>query len=158
MNGESHCQDASASRQRPPYADQQNYIKQYLVIRNDIKMSKSKMLLSAMRAAWNVFLAQESKPHGFEKIRAQGLRCFEVEKWSAWLDHHCPQRCVFVNSEGELLEIYNSAKRDGVPCHLVKNYLSEGSEQQEYICCAIGPAQVRILESLCGSTQQNFIP
>ena len=57
-----------------------------------------------------------------------------------WLDCRFTKICVSVNSEMELLEIYNKAEKLGLPCSLIRDAgLTEFDGVPTYTTVAVGP-------------------
>lgn len=57
-----------------------------------------------------------------------------------WIEGIFTKICVSVDSEEELLEIYNKAKDSGLMCSLIQDVgLTEFGGVPTYTCCAIGP-------------------
>ena len=57
-----------------------------------------------------------------------------------WIDGIFTKICVSVDSEAELLNIYESAKSAGLICSLIQDSgLTEFDGVPTYTCCAIGP-------------------
>lgn len=76
----------------------------------------------------------------------------ELKKDSAikdWLTGRFTKVCVAVNSEDELLEVYNKAKEKGLICSLIKDAgLTEFNNVPTLTCCAIGPVWSNELEGI----------
>ncbi len=56
-----------------------------------------------------------------------------------WLTGKFTKICVFVNSEQELLDIYNQALVSGIPCSLIKDAGLTEFKEPTYTAVAIGP-------------------
>ncbi len=56
-----------------------------------------------------------------------------------WLSEKFTKICVSVNSEHELLELYNKAKRAGIPCSLIRDAGMTEFKEPTYTAVAIGP-------------------
>jgi PTH2 family peptidyl-tRNA hydrolase len=57
-----------------------------------------------------------------------------------WLKDSFRKICVYVNSEEELLEVYNKAKSAGTLAYLIEdNGATEFGGVKTLTCCAIGP-------------------
>jgi PTH2 family peptidyl-tRNA hydrolase len=57
-----------------------------------------------------------------------------------WLNDIYTKVCVYVNSEQELLDIYNKAKEANIPCSLIQDCgLTEFGGVPTYTCVAVGP-------------------
>jgi len=118
--------------------------KQVIVIRKDLNMRKGKIAAQASHASMAVLLDLISNNHlGWHP---------SVDRWIMdhhmhgspvvhWLENSFTKICVSVDSEEELLAIYdkcNSEKR--VPCSLITdNGTTEFDGVPTITCCAIGP-------------------
>lgn len=70
----------------------------------------------------------------------------------AWLNGQFTKICVSVNSEQELIDVYNKAKTAGLPCVLITDAGHTEFEGVATItCCAIGPAWDNEINSITGS-------
>jgi len=122
--------------------------KQVIVLRKDLKMRKGKMVAQGAHASLKVILDMMNKATTFEHI------CDPKHKQDTWtlcLSHQYPLHhwitgqfkkiCVSVNSEEELISIYNQAKEAKLPCVLIEdNGLTEFNGVKTKTCVAIGPA------------------
>jgi PTH2 family peptidyl-tRNA hydrolase len=58
-----------------------------------------------------------------------------------WLEGKFTKICVSVDSEEELVKIYEQALQSGIPCSIIKDAgLTEFGGVPTLTCCAIGPA------------------
>jgi PTH2 family peptidyl-tRNA hydrolase len=99
--------------------------KQVIVIRYDLKMGKGKIAAQAGHAA--VSAAEEARKH-YKKW------------WEKWVDEGQCKIAVKVNSEQELLNLEDVAKKHRLPHALISD---QGLTQLPYgtiTCLAIGPA------------------
>ena len=73
-----------------------------------------------------------------------------------WLQGRFTKICVSVDSEAELLAIYQKAKDTGLLCSLIQDCGqtefkdAEGNPVPTYTCCAIGPAKSESIDSITG--------
>ena len=68
-----------------------------------------------------------------------------------WLDNSFKKICVYVNSEEELLDIYNKAKEAGLEVHLVEDSgLTEFHGEKTNTCLAIGPHESSRIDVITG--------
>lgn len=109
--------------------------KQVIVVRSDLKMGKGKIAAQAGHAA--VSAAEEARKH-FQNW------------WKAWIDEGQCKIAVKVNSEGELLEIENAARRSRLPCALISDRGLTQLEPGTVTCLAIGPAPSYEVDKLTG--------
>jgi PTH2 family peptidyl-tRNA hydrolase len=116
--------------------------KQVIVMRKDLNMRKGKMIAQGAHASMKVFFDKLYNPDqesigGFDA----GLRTMKLtEEERMWVNVKFTKVCVSVNSEQELLDIFNKAKEAGLNCSLIQDAgLTEFGGVPTYTCCAIGP-------------------
>jgi PTH2 family peptidyl-tRNA hydrolase len=124
--------------------------KQVIVIRKDLKMRKGKMVAQGAHASMKVFLDRgyAHQPDGTNKSYFTFETNWEIEKW---LEGIFTKVCVGVNSELELLNVYDQAKRAGLPCSLIQDAgLTEFDGVPTYTAVAIGPADNEKVDEITG--------
>ena len=114
-------------------------VKQVIVMRKDLKMRRGKEIAQGSHGSLGSLLDQG-------KIEQKGKKkrlIIEFDEGSAldsWLTEKFRKICVYVNSEEELLDIYNKAVRLRLPCALIKDAGdTEFKGVPTLTCCAIGP-------------------
>ena len=114
--------------------------KQVIVVRKDLNMRKGKIVAQGSHASLKAILdVGRMKPNesGNDEIT------IDIERDSAlqdWLTGQFTKICVSVNSEAELLEVYNTAKKAGLMCSLIQDAgHTEFAGVPTYTCCAVGP-------------------
>lgn len=130
--------------------------KQIIVIRKDLNMRKGKMCAQAAHASMAVitklWVEESWKTSPNSEIRT--TREFTILKKSAlneWLEGRFTKICVSVNSEQELLDVYNAAKDAGILCSLIEDSgATEFNGVPTLTCCAIGPDYPEILDPITG--------
>jgi PTH2 family peptidyl-tRNA hydrolase len=113
--------------------------KQAIVLRTDIKMSKGKAAAQAAHAAVEaVLLVLESGN----------------PTWMTWLKRwraEGQKKVVLkVNSERELLEIYEEARRLGLPASLIRDAGRTELPPNTLTAVAVGPAPARLVDRVTG--------
>lgn len=69
----------------------------------------------------------------------------------AWKEGSFTKICVYVNSEEELLEVYNKACEANLPAELITDSgLTEFNGVPTLTCLAVGPASKESLEPITG--------
>jgi peptidyl-tRNA hydrolase, PTH2 family len=68
-----------------------------------------------------------------------------------WLEGSFTKVCVSVNSEQELLAIYEAAIKAGLPCSLIKDAGHTEFKEPTLTCCAIGPAYSGEIDKITGA-------
>jgi PTH2 family peptidyl-tRNA hydrolase len=109
--------------------------KQVIVIRSDLKMGKGKIAAQAGHAA--VSAAEETRKR-FKKW------------WETWLDEGQCKIAVKVNSEQELLQLEDEAKRSRMPHALIVDRGLTQLEPGTITCLAIGPAPSNEVDKITG--------
>jgi PTH2 family peptidyl-tRNA hydrolase len=131
-------------------------IKQVIVMRKDLNMRKGKMIAQGAHASMKVFLDmdrmwKETSIHKNNVIADLTIVGF-TEAMIAWMDGIFTKICVSVNSEAELLDIYNKAKEAGLPCSLIQDCgKTEFNNQPTYTCCALGPDKSEKIDIITGN-------
>ena len=125
--------------------------KQVLVIRKDLNMRKGKIASQAAHASMAVFtnMMQPNIEGGNRTIRH-----FTVPTdgfINHWLNNSFTKICVSVDSEEELMEVYNKAKEKEIPCSLIEdNGTTEFGGVKTKTCVAIGPWDVTMINEITG--------
>jgi PTH2 family peptidyl-tRNA hydrolase len=109
--------------------------KQVIVIRKDLNMRKGKMVAQGAHASMKAVLDS--------MIDVEEEKVLYLEPGTPmedWINGIFTKICVSVDSEEELLELYNSAKIQGYNAALIQDAgLTEFGGVPTYTCCAIGP-------------------
>lgn len=118
--------------------------KQMIILRKDLNMRKGKMVAQGSHASMSVLLQCGSRDG--DKL------VFQMDERSEpWLTGRFKKICVSVNSEKELLDLYQKAKEDGLLCSLIQDAgLTEFGGVPTYTAVAIGPDKNEIIEKLTG--------
>jgi len=124
--------------------------KQVIIIRKDLNMRKGKMVAQGAHASMKVFFDRMTH-------RIPALYCddnsYEMSVTNAmrnWMEGLFTKICVSVNSEQELLDIYNQALVNGLPCSLIQDAgLTEFNGVPTYTAVAIGPDEVSKIDPIC---------
>ena len=97
--------------------------KQVIIMRKDLNMRKGKMVAQGAHASLSAFMASK-----------------DDSAMKDWLANGVTKICVSVNSEAELIEIFNKAKSKGLACALITDAgRTEFNGVPTKTCCAIGP-------------------
>ena len=120
--------------------------KQVIVVRKDLNMRKGKLASQCCHASLAVITNLIEK-------RLVGPWYFsppiELENW---LENSFAKIVVSVNSEEELVSIFNTAKEKGLLCSLIKdNGKTEFNGVPTLTAAAIGPAEVSKIDPITGS-------
>lgn len=121
--------------------------KQVIIIRKDLNMRKGKMVAQGAHASLTVCLELRGDwdpDFGYHESARGGL-------FKTWLETGQTKICVSVNSEQELLDVYNSAKQRGIPCSLVRDAgRTEFAGVATLTACAIGPDESAKIDLITG--------
>lgn len=109
--------------------------KQVIVMRKDLNMRKGKMIAQGAHASMKAILDWSiHEPSGIS---------IDLPSDSAlenWVNGIFTKVCVSVDSEEELVSIYEKAKEAGLLCSMITDKgLTEFSGVPTKTCCAIGP-------------------
>jgi len=113
-------------------------MKQVIVLRKDLNMRKGKMVAQGAHAYMAAILnhSNEVIDHGFIKD---------------WLEASFTKICVSVDSEEELVELFNRANYFKLPCALIKDSgRTEFKGIPTYTAVAIGPGPTDLIDKITG--------
>lgn len=137
----------------------ENKLKQILVVAKYLHMRSGKISSQCCHASNEIIM---QNLHELENLRQVlksvspriPLNMFSgnIHKLNKWLTNGKNTKiCVYVNSEQELLDIYNKAKELNILCSLIMDSgLTEFHGVSTITCCAIGPDYSEILDPLTG--------
>lgn len=115
-------------------------------MRKDLNMRKGKMVAQGAHASMKAILSK-AESRAFELS-------IDLPPKSAiknWIENGYTKICVSVDSEKELLEIYNEAKKAGLMCGLITDAgLTEFNGVPTKTCCAIGPEWSNEIDKITG--------
>ena len=129
-------------------------IKQVIVMRKDLNMRKGKMVAMGAHAYLKVFLdmtvihlvTKEGKNLGH-----RGTFPIISQAMYDWIKGSFAKICVSVDSEDELMTIYNNAKENEIICSLITdNGLTEFHGVPTITCAAIGPDESEKIDKITG--------
>jgi peptidyl-tRNA hydrolase, PTH2 family len=113
---------------------------QYIIIRKDLKMPPGKIAAQASHASVGALLklaTVSSSSHG-DALLSVNLPENSAQK--AWLMGRFAKVALRVESEEELLKVFNKAQALGVPCALIKDAgLTTFHNVPTFTCVGIGP-------------------
>ena len=134
--------------------------KQMIVMRKDLNMRKGKMVAQGAHTSVAVLLrlgqlsvkTLNSEGNPLDPI---GTRTYHLDISEGplmdWIAGLFTKICVSVDSEAELLEVYNKALESGLLCALITDCgLTEFNGVPTVTCCAIGPASDEQLQPITG--------
>ena len=110
--------------------------KQVIVMRKDLNMRKGKMVAQGSHAS----LANILKELDYDSCVASHEPPWFNDTIIHWLENSFAKVCVSVNSEAELLSIYDQATQAGLLCSLIKDSgRTEFGGVPTYTCLCVGP-------------------
>ena len=117
-------------------------MKQVIVLRKDLNMRKGKMISQGCHASLNAYFDAVKQPHSVQHTNA-----------TVWLTvDNMTKICVSVDSEQELLDVYNKAGQAGLPCALIMDAgKTEFNGVPTLTSCAIGPALAEDIDKITSS-------
>ena len=128
-------------------------IKQVIVIRKDLNMRKGKMIVQGCHASMKVILdLMTENLHPREPdVRFQTNWIGTNSPLHNWITGSFTKICVSVDSEDELMSIYNNAKENEILCALITdNGFTEFHGVPTITCCAIGPDESEKIDKITG--------
>jgi PTH2 family peptidyl-tRNA hydrolase len=109
-------------------------MKQVIVLRKDLNMRKGKMIAQGAHACLQVSLNSQN-----------------TKEFKQWLEQGMTKVCLYVESEQELLDIYNRAKCDKLPCSIIRDAgKTEFDGIPTLTTVAIGPAESTKIDKITG--------
>jgi PTH2 family peptidyl-tRNA hydrolase len=117
--------------------------KQIIVMRKDLNMRKGKMIAQGAHASLAAILNQGHYIVGNDRINGEVTTEFKLSvdsRMKDWLMGNFKKVCVYVNSEEELLALYEKAKAAGIITSLITDSgLTEFHGVPTNTCIAVGP-------------------
>ncbi len=126
-------------------------VKQVIVMRKDLNMRKGKMAAQAAHASMLVLLNMMYRLKG-EYYTDLTLLVHKNSPLGEWLLTETFKKiCVSVDSEQELLDIYQKALDNGIPAALITDSgLTEFNGVPTKTCIAIGPEEDEKIDLITG--------
>lgn len=119
-------------------------VKQVLVMRHDLKVRRGKQIAQGAHAAMS-FICRRLQERG-----SVALGDF-TDTQRAWLTGSFAKVCCRVNSEEELIQIYDKAVAAGLEVHLITDSgRTEFHGQPTRTCLAIGPDEADKIDQITG--------
>jgi PTH2 family peptidyl-tRNA hydrolase len=128
-------------------------MKQVIVMRKDLNMRKGKMVAQGAHASMGAILKDSINLSNYGE---RGHRVIPLTpQMNAWLNGKFTKICVSVDSERELLDLYEEI-RDvrGLEHHaLIQDEGRTEFKEPTYTCLAVGPADPEILDKYTGNLE-----
>jgi len=120
--------------------------KQIIVIRKDLNMRRGKEIAQGCHASLGALLTLSKRKEGKIIIDTD-----KDEYVKQWLEQRFKKVTLQCNSEKELVEIHNQAKKAGLPCALITDAgLTEFNGVPTKTCLGIGPADPSEIDKITG--------
>lgn len=120
-------------------------VKQVLIIRKDLNMRKGKIAAQAAHAS-NVFLINKIK-----QLRERPSEVSFSREELDWIDNKFTKICVSVDSEQEMLELYDIAKASGLyVSKIIDSGATEFNNVPTLTALAIGPDLSELIDNVTG--------
>lgn len=122
-------------------------MKQVIVMRNDLGMRKGKMIAQGAHASMGAIL-----PYLGVGLKPGGGVALGTGLINEWLAGSFKKICVRVDSENELLQVYEQATKEAglITCLITDSGLTEFHGVPTVTCCAIGPDTDENLDPITG--------
>ena len=124
-------------------------MKQVIVIRKDLNMRKGKMVAQGAHASLKAVLDE-----GSTITNSVGKNVYTIpmsDEMEAWVRGQFAKICVGVDSEEELLAIYQTAKYNNLHCSLIQDAgYTEFDGVPTYTACAVGPGKIDDINKITG--------
>jgi PTH2 family peptidyl-tRNA hydrolase len=125
--------------------------KEFIVDGKKVTPRKGKYIAQGSHAVLGAILNQMD----VNEVRDHQIRSLYLDRDSAlydWLNNAFTKVCCYVETEEELLEVYNKAKEKGlISCLITDKGLTEFNGVPTITCCAIGPAWSDELDEITGN-------
>lgn len=124
--------------------------KQVLVLRSDLKMPAGKMISQGAHASLGAVLSESF----VAEVNGRRCRCIPLDddRMEPWLEGKFTKIALKINSEAELLALYERAKAEGKIASLIQDSgFTVFNGVPTYTAVAIGPDFKESIDSLTGN-------
>ena len=122
--------------------------KQVIVVRKDLKMRQGKACAQSAHACVNVLLELFTVKTTKNKVEFNLTLDSKDPIWN-WLNTGHAKICLYVNSENELLEIYNKAIKAGIRATIITDSgRTEFHGVSTKTCVALGPGECSKIDQI----------
>lgn len=129
-------------------------LKQVIVMRKDLNMRKGKMIVQGAHASMKVILDMMSTEESTNIFGTEPMTIYRIGVSGpirAWLQEKFTKVCVSVDSEAELIAIYEKAKQLNIPAALIADSgLTEFAGVPTNTCIAVGPWHCNEIDTITG--------
>ena len=133
--------------------------KQVIVMRKDLNMRKGKMIAQGAHASMKVivdlfkvsYIDAYNKDEEYDRFIEYKFATVADSPLDNWLSGLFKKITVSVDSENELIEIYNKAKEANMLCSMIEDAgITEFGGVVTKTCCCIGPALSSDIDKITG--------
>lgn len=129
-------------------------VKQVIVVRKDLGMRKGKAITQACHASmmWLSLAVRENLEEAkLHDEPAKNISYHITDEQVQWIEQCFIKICVGVDSEQELMEIYEKAQKAGLTIHLVTDSgKTEFNGVPTRTCLAVGPNEASKIDEVTG--------
>lgn len=122
-------------------------VKQVIVIRKDLNMPAGKLAAQASHASTGAFLKHYTLVRNCDLL----IKSNSKDHVEPWLSHEFTKICLKVNSEEELLEVYQKCCNAKIPCALIKDAAHTVFDKPTITCLGIGPYESDKIDAITGN-------
>lgn len=131
-------------------------VKQVIVMRRDLNMRKGKMVAQGAHASLGALLqmfSRSKKQLGYRHEYYIGTQFQQDSVLDRWLNGKFTKICVYVNSEQELLDLYERVYSNSkMPVALIEDAgLTEFNGVKTKTCIGIGPWDAKEIDKFTGN-------
>lgn len=126
-------------------------VKQVIVLRKDLKMTKGKMIAQGSHASLGVIFAMMDKIPNSDGGYDMVLSVDNQSDMMVWLEDIFTKICVYVESEEDLVDLYNKALNKNIPaCLITDRGLTMFNGVPTKTALAIGPYKSEEIDKITG--------
>lgn len=126
--------------------------KKFIVNGKEVSVRKGKMIAQGSHAVLKSILDLMNGHPDEDSNHVMTLSMKHDSALYAWISGRFTKICVSVDTEEELLEVFNKAKNKGLICSLITDAgLTEFNGEPTVTCCAIGPAWADEVDEITGN-------
>lgn len=123
--------------------------KQVIIVRKDLKMKPGKLAAQVAHASIGAVLERFDSNFDVEHSAYNlSVQLQDFDPLLHWLQESFTKVILKVNSEEELLAIYEVVKTHGLPCTLIKDDGRTVFQEPTFTCVGVGPARVERIDEL----------
>lgn len=123
-------------------------IKQVILIRKDLKMRRGKEIAQGSHASSEFLLSHMRQ----DLADSDNITIALAQNEKTWISQGMAKVCLQVNSEQELLDCHEAARRHGLKSYLIRDSgRTEFGGTPTWTACAIGPDEAEQIDAVTGN-------